>query len=74
MPGDEPDDRNESMTVPLLGIGRGVTDEELDELIHAEGPNTAGRGTMLDGIANVSCSLVGVIVIDKERRRWRTQS
>lgn len=57
VPGDELDDRNESMTVPLLGIGRGVADEELDELIHAEGPNSAVRGTMMDGIANVSLSL-----------------
>ncbi|CAD6590056.1 MAG: hypothetical protein TREMPRED_005612, partial [Tremellales sp. Tagirdzhanova-0007] len=63
MPGDEPDDRNESMTVPLLGIGRGVTDEELDELIHAEGPNTAGRGTMLDGIANMANSIIGAGIV-----------
>lgn len=51
-----PDDEREedASTVPLLTTNeRQVSIQEQDELFAAEGPNSALRGTLMDGIANV---------------------
>jgi hypothetical protein len=50
------DEDEHSASAPLLSMGSGgraTSSEEERELWEAEGPNTALRGTLLDGIANV---------------------
>ena len=52
----ETNDHSSSLGAPLLaGRIRTGTEDEIEELILAEGPVSAGRGSLLDGIANVSC-------------------
>ena len=51
------EDQDHSDSIPLLhgGQRRSSLVDELEELEHAEGPNGGGvKGTLLDGIANVS--------------------
>ncbi|ORY28481.1 transmembrane amino acid transporter protein-domain-containing protein [Naematelia encephala] len=52
-------------TVPLLSRERrqSMTDEEVEELVLAEGPNTAVRGTLLEGIANMANSIIGAGIV-----------
>jgi hypothetical protein len=54
------DEDEHSASAPLLSMGSGgraTSSEEERELWEAEGPNTALRGTLLDGIANVRSPL-----------------
>jgi hypothetical protein len=58
VPGDDQDEVDDlSTSVPLLRDGEGSArrpeDDELEELMEAEGPKMGERGTMMDGIANV---------------------
>ena len=72
------DEHSSSMGAPLLaGRRRTGTDDEIEDLILAEGPVSAGRGSLLDGIANVSvqiehASLAVVLTqVDGEFHHWR---
>jgi len=56
VPDDELDD-HDTTRVPLLTNGHALRGDELDELVQAEGPVIGVRGTMMDGIANVSIPL-----------------
>jgi len=50
------DEDEHSASAPLLSMvsgGRATSSDEEREIWEAEGPNTALRGTLLDGIANV---------------------
>jgi hypothetical protein len=62
-PGEERDGIDDlSSSVPLLQGGieriRRPEDDELEELVEIEGPKTGVRGTMMDGIANVSPQII----------------
>ncbi|ORX40103.1 transmembrane amino acid transporter protein-domain-containing protein [Kockovaella imperatae] len=60
----EPDEIATSHDAPLLaGRQRDVSRDELDELTLAEGPSSAGRGTLLDGIANMANSIIGAGIV-----------
>lgn len=61
-PGDDEEaeqDHPHSASEPLLPTGGGQrhdrgTADEIEELLLAEGPNSAARGTLAESIANVS--------------------
>ena len=54
-PEEAEDHAEEATGIPLLaGQPRRSLDEEEEALLYAEGPNSAGRGTLLEGVANVS--------------------
>lgn len=56
-PAEVGDEDEHSASAPLLSMasgGRATSSEEERELWEAEGPNSGVRGTLLDGIANVS--------------------
>lgn len=57
VPGDDDDryDREASTSAPLLGGElRGNRVEQMEELERSEGPQEGVKGTLMDGIANVS--------------------